>query len=116
MSKARGTPLRAYGDRQGDGMVQMSFVLELPPGALAKEAAKRFAEAHGLQEPLVSTMEECAVGFSFFVVYGHSTHSVDTSKIEVAEIQSTTKTRDEIAKAGSSARRREEGLFQLSVR
>ena len=24
-------PLRAYGDRDGDGMVQMSFVLPMPP-------------------------------------------------------------------------------------
>ena len=41
--------LRAYGDRQNDGMVQLSFVLELPPSARAKEAAKQFAELHGLQ-------------------------------------------------------------------
>ncbi|HZU83902.1 MAG TPA: OAM dimerization domain-containing protein, partial [Polyangiaceae bacterium] len=46
------TTLRAYGDRDGDGMVQLSFVLELPPGAKAREAAKRFAEMHGLQDPL----------------------------------------------------------------
>jgi len=30
----------AYGDREGDGMVQMSFVLPLPPSAKAREAAK----------------------------------------------------------------------------
>ncbi len=63
---------RAYGDRDGDGMVQLSFTLELPPSGRAREAAKRFAEAHGLAEPIVATMEECAEGFSFFVVYGRS--------------------------------------------
>jgi len=88
--------LRAYGDREGDGMVQMSFVLALPPSARAREAAKRFAEEHGLKEPLVATMEPCAEGYSYFVVYGHSTHSVDVSKIEVAEVRTGALSRDEI--------------------
>src|SRR5436190_1596320 len=68
--------LRAYGDRQGDGMVQMSFVLEVAPSAKAREAAKRFAEQHGLKEALVSTMEPCAEGYTYFVVYGHSERAV----------------------------------------
>ena len=88
--------LRAYGDRHGDGMVQMSFVLEIPPGARAREAAKRFAEAHGLAEPLVATMELCAEGFTYFVVYGHSKHTVDVSRIEVPEISTEPLSREEI--------------------
>jgi beta-lysine 5,6-aminomutase beta subunit len=74
----------------------MSFVLQLPPSARAREAAKRFAEAHGLAEPIVATMEACADGFTFFVVYGHSEHTVDASAIDVAEVQATALTRDEI--------------------
>lgn len=89
-------PLRAYGDREGDGMVQLSFVLEMPPSARAREAAKRFAEEHGLKEPTVATMEECARGFSFFVVYGHSKHSVDVSSIDVPEVRQSALTREEI--------------------
>jgi beta-lysine 5,6-aminomutase beta subunit len=89
-------PLRAYGDRHGDGMVQLSFVLELPPSARAREAAKQFAELHGLKEPLVATMEECARGFSFFVVYGHSTHTIDASKIEVPEVRTEALSREDI--------------------
>jgi beta-lysine 5,6-aminomutase beta subunit len=88
--------LKAYGDREGDGMVQMSFVLALPPSARAREAAKRFAEQHGLREPLVATMEACADGFAYFVVYGHSTHSVDVSQIEVPEVRTGALSRDEI--------------------
>ena len=88
--------LRAYGDREGDGMVQMSFVLQMPPSARAREAAKKFAELHGLREPLVSAMEECAEGFSYFVVYGHSTHAVDASKIEVPEIRTEALGREQI--------------------
>ena len=89
-------PLRAYGDREGDGMVQLSFVLQIPPSARAREAAKRFAESHGLREPLVATMEQCAEGYSYFVVYGHSSHSVDVAAITVPEIRSEPLTREEI--------------------
>ena len=88
--------LRAYGDREGDGMVQMSFTLAVPPSARAREAARRFAELHGLREPLVATMEECAQGYSFFVVYGHSSHGIDISKIEVPEVRTEALSRKEI--------------------
>ncbi len=88
--------LKAYGDREGDGMVQMSFVLALPPSAKAREAAKRFAEKHGLSEPLVATMEPCAEGYSYFVVYGHSHHSIDVSQIDVAEVRTGALSREEI--------------------
>jgi beta-lysine 5,6-aminomutase beta subunit len=89
-------PLRAYGDREGDGMVQLSFVLELPPGVRAREAAKRFAEMHGLAEPLVATMEACADGFSFFVVYGRSAVAVDVADLEVPEVRTEALSRDEV--------------------
>lgn len=78
--------LRAYGDREGDGMVQMSFTLQIIPGAQAREVAKKFAEAHGLKEPLVTTMEECGPGYTYFVVYGHSEHHVDVREVEVPEV------------------------------
>src|SRR4051794_30141716 len=88
--------LRAYGDRQNDGMVQLSFVLELPPSARAKEAARQFAELHGLQEVLVTTMEACADGYTYFVVYGHSQHAIDASVIDVPEIRTEALSREEI--------------------
>lgn len=88
--------LRAYGDREGDGMVQLSFVLPLAAGARAREAAKRFAELHGLADPLIATMEPCAEGYSFFVIYGHSRHSVDSSSIHVTERRARSLPREEI--------------------
>jgi beta-lysine 5,6-aminomutase beta subunit len=97
MQKAASSkPLRAYGDREGDGMVQMTFVLQTPPSVRAREAAKRFAEMHGLKEPLVATMEACAVGYTYFVVYGHSVHAIDISQIEVPELRNEALTREEI--------------------
>ena len=89
-------PLRAYGDRDGDGMLQMSFVLQVPVSGRAREVAKRFAELHGLAEPLVATMEECAEGYTYFVVYGHSKHAIDVSQIDVPEIRTEALTREEI--------------------
>ena len=41
-------PIRAYGDRMGDGALQLSFTLPVPASGRAKEAARRFAEAMGL--------------------------------------------------------------------
>ena len=74
----------------------MSFVLELPPGAKARAAAARFAESHGLRDPLIATMEECAEGFSFFVVYGRSEHTVDLGAIDVPELDTGHASRDDI--------------------
>jgi beta-lysine 5,6-aminomutase beta subunit len=77
-------------------MVQLSFVLELPPGPRAREAAKRFVEMHGLVDPLVATMEACAEGFSFFVVYGRSPHAVDGADLDVPEVHTEALSREEI--------------------
>jgi beta-lysine 5,6-aminomutase beta subunit len=98
--------LRAYGDREGDGMVQMSFTLALAPGDRAREAAKRFAEAHGLREPLVTAMEQAAQGYTYFVVYGHSMHAVDLSTIHVEEIAAQPLTHEEIESQGKKLGRK----------
>lgn len=88
--------MRAYGDREGDGMVQMSFVLALPPSGRAREAAKKFAEKHGLHDPIVATMEEAAQGHTYFVVFGRSHHEIDPAAIDVPERGAETLSREEI--------------------
>lgn len=90
--------LRAYGDREGDGMVQLSFTLAVAPGPLAREAALRFAQAHGLDEPLVTAMEECGPGYTYFVVYGLSKHHVDLAEVSVPEVEIPTLDHHEIEK------------------
>ncbi len=77
--------LFAYGDREGDGMVQMTFTLKVEQGPVAREAARQFALQHGLEKPIVAAMETCGVGYTYFVVYGHSKHSVALHKIEVPQ-------------------------------
>ena len=79
-------PIRAYGDRMGDGALQLSFTLPVPASGRAKEAARRYAEAHGLKHVLVATMEKAGDGFTFFVVYGRTEVSLDFAEIEVPEV------------------------------
>ncbi|MRG92167.1 OAM dimerization domain-containing protein [Polyangium spumosum] len=98
--------LRAYGDREGDGMVQMTFTLAILPGDRAREGAKRFAEAHGLKEPLVTTMEQCSQAHTYFVVYGHSAHQVDVDSIDVAELAAKPLAREQIEAMGKELGRK----------
>jgi beta-lysine 5,6-aminomutase beta subunit len=88
--------LRAYGDRRGDGMVQLAFVLEIAPSSHARAVAKQFAVLHGLRDPLVATMEACVDGLTYFVVYGHSEHSVDPATIDVRTVTTAPLSRDEL--------------------
>jgi beta-lysine 5,6-aminomutase beta subunit len=77
-------------------MIQVSFVLEVLPGDRAREAAKRFAEMHGLHEPLVTAMEQCSQKHTYFVVYGRSVHAVDLDSIDVAELVAQPLSREQI--------------------
>jgi len=90
-------PIRAYGDRMGDGALQMAFTLPVPPSARAKEAARQYAESHGLRHVLVTTMEKAGESFSFFVVYGRSDHTLDFSEIEVPEVAAPEWTKKQVS-------------------
>jgi beta-lysine 5,6-aminomutase beta subunit len=89
-------PIRAYGDRMGDGALQMSFTLPVPASGRAKEAARRYAEAHGLKHALVAAMEPAGDGFTFFVVYARSETTIDFAEIEVPEVTSAQWSQKEI--------------------
>ncbi len=75
--------IRPYGDRKDDGVVQLSFVLPVPAGEKAKEAAATVAKKLGLSHVLVSAMETAGEGYSFFVVYGRTHLQLDYNAIEV---------------------------------
>jgi beta-lysine 5,6-aminomutase beta subunit len=83
--RAAGT-VRPYGDRRDDGVVQLSFVLPVPAGERAREAAAQLAGKLGLSQVHVAAMEPAAEGYTFFVIYGRTTHSVDLSTIDVPEV------------------------------
>jgi beta-lysine 5,6-aminomutase beta subunit len=88
-SRERSPPveIRPYGDRRDDGVVQVSFVLPVAGGDLAREAAKILAKKLGLTQVHVAAMEKAAEGYTFFVVYGRTDASVDLSGIDVPEVK-----------------------------
>jgi beta-lysine 5,6-aminomutase beta subunit len=87
--------VKAYGDTMNDGKVQLSFTLPLPYGDEAKEAARQLAMKMGLEEPGVTHMMDLGVGYTYFVVFGSCVHSVDSTKIVVPKVESTTMSMEE---------------------
>lgn len=88
--------LKPYGDIMDDGVIQLSFTLPVPPSPEAREAAQMLCQKMGFNAIKIATMDEAAKGFSFFVIYGSSTHDVDFTKIKVLKIESVKRSREEI--------------------
>ncbi len=80
-----GQVVRPYGDRRDDGVVQLSFVLPVPPGERAREAAAQLARKMGMVQVHVAAMEPAAQDYTFFVVYGRTDLSIDYGHIQVPE-------------------------------
>ena len=78
--------IRPYGDTANDGVVQISFTLPLPLGAHAQEAARRYAMLMGISNPLVAHAESVDTNFSFFIIYGACSHTIDPEQILVDEL------------------------------
>jgi beta-lysine 5,6-aminomutase beta subunit len=90
------TRVRPYGDKKGDGAVQVSFTLPVAKSAAATEAAKRYVSQMGIREPYVTLAEPIAPEFTYFVVYGRATHDVDLSGITAEEAPAAALGREEI--------------------
>ncbi|MCV2489097.1 cobalamin-dependent protein [Geodermatophilus sp. YIM 151500] len=87
-----GTVIRPYGDTTGDGMVQVSFTLPVPPGPQADGAALQLARKMGLEPAMVVHSHgigggggTAGDGYTFFVVYGSVRHLVDLDAVAVEE-------------------------------
>ncbi len=78
--------IRPYGDRLDDGVVQLSFVLPVPPSEKAKEAARQYMVKLGFSDAKIAAMEPAADNYSFFIVYGHHPATLDFAKIDVPEV------------------------------
>src|SRR5512146_1409355 len=93
---APGALVRPYGDRRDDGVVQLSFVLPVPPSERAREAAAALARKLGMEQVHVAHMEAAAERYTFFVVYGRTSAGVDWSEIQVPEVVVRRKGFDEL--------------------
>ncbi len=78
--------MRPYGDTANDGVVQLSFTLPLALNARAREAARRYAMLMGISNPLVAHAEAIDKAFTFFVVYGACSHTLDADQLQVDEL------------------------------
>jgi beta-lysine 5,6-aminomutase beta subunit len=96
VSAAAPQPVRPYGDRRDDGVVQLAFTLPLPAGERAREAAAELARRLGLTQVLVAAMERAADGFTCFVVYGRTSVAVDAAALEVPEVVTRKRGFDEL--------------------
>ncbi|MCF6464298.1 OAM dimerization domain-containing protein [Clostridium sp. Cult2] len=89
------TRVKPYGDTLNDGMVQLSFTLPVPYGDEGKEAARQLAKKMGLEEPSVVYSKDL-VGYSYFILYGKSIHTVDFTKIEVPKVDLDVMSKEEV--------------------
>lgn len=78
--------VKPYGDTLGDGAVQISFTLPLPCDERAAEAARQLARKMGLADAQVVHRDDLGEGFTFFVLYGKTTHVVDATAISAPRV------------------------------
>ena len=97
--------LRAYGDREGDGMVQMSFTLAVAarrPRARGRQALRRGARPRAIRWSRRWSSAPASTPTSSSTATRQ--HSVDLSAIHVEELAAQPLTRDEIEARGQDAR------------
>jgi len=69
--------VRPYADHLDDGLVQLSFTLPVPFSLAGRRAALELAAAMGFEQPEVVHYEQLTEGYTYFVMYGRCTASVD---------------------------------------
>ncbi|MBI3183020.1 MAG: cobalamin B12-binding domain-containing protein [Myxococcales bacterium] len=79
-------PIRPYGDRRDDGVVQLSFTFPVPLSEKAKEAAAQFVKKMGLTDVKVAAALPAAASYTMFVVYARASHFIDYSEIDIPEV------------------------------
>jgi beta-lysine 5,6-aminomutase beta subunit len=74
--------VRPYADHLDDGLVQMSFTLPVPYSLAARRAALELAAGMGFEEPEVVHYEQLTEGYTYFVMYGRCTRTVDFEALQ----------------------------------
>lgn len=92
------TKVKPYGDTMNDGMVQLSFTLPVPDGDEAIEAARQIVKKMGLEEPSVVHHADLGIGYTYFIVYGKTIHTVDFTKIEVPKVEVEVMSKEQVEK------------------
>ena len=79
------TAVRPYGDSTGDGQVQLSFTLPLADSPRAHQAAIELARKMGFERTQLVHAKAMGPDFTFFIVYGVTSHDVDPDELVVEE-------------------------------
>ena len=77
--------VRPYGDTGDDGLVQLSFTLPVSESERARQSALELVRKMGFSRPQVVHMKGMGADFTFFIVYGSTSHSVDPDLVDVEE-------------------------------
>ncbi|MGM0600096.1 MAG: OAM dimerization domain-containing protein [Candidatus Rifleibacteriota bacterium] len=81
------TQIKPYGDTMNDGKVQVSFTLPMKNNERAEEAARQLGLKMGLTNVQVVHRQALDEDFTFLVLYGSLTHTVDSTAIKVSVIE-----------------------------
>ena len=73
--------VKPYADHLGDGIMQLSFTLPVPYGLAARRAAQELAAKMGLAHPEVVHYQSLTDGYTYFVMFGECTHTVDYASL-----------------------------------
>ena len=73
--------VKPYADHLGDGIVQFSFTLPVPYGLAARKAAQEWAAKMGFEHPEVVHYQELTDGYTYFVMFGESSQTVDYASL-----------------------------------
>ncbi|HUB36993.1 MAG TPA: OAM dimerization domain-containing protein [Solirubrobacteraceae bacterium] len=90
------THVRPYADHLDDGLVQLSFTLPVPYGLAARRAAQELGAKMGLRRPEVVHYQELTEGYTYFVMFGACTHTVDYSTLSEEGFELEYMSEDEI--------------------
>jgi beta-lysine 5,6-aminomutase beta subunit len=73
--------VKPYADHLGDGIVQFSFTLPVPYGLAARKAAQELAAKMGFGHPEVVHYQSLTDGYTYFVMFGECTATVDYASL-----------------------------------
>lgn len=88
--------MKPYADKLGDGIIQLSFTLPVPYGLAARKAAQELGAKMGLEHPEVVHYQPLTDGYTYFVMYGECTHTVDYASLSEEEFDIDYMNEDEI--------------------
>jgi beta-lysine 5,6-aminomutase beta subunit len=85
-----------YGDTWGDGMIQVSFTLPVPPDARAREIGRVLLVSMGLEEPQIVHVAPADRDMTFYVAYARTPVAVDPEDIALSDVEAPALGFDEV--------------------